>query len=63
MHGYGEAEKEVIRPEFNRSVLIDFKGAKITSDAGVIIQVPWLGRKGTLHLMGTAQLTKPFYYR
>ncbi len=37
MHGYGEAEKGVIEPEFNRSVLIDFKGAKITSDAGVLM--------------------------
>jgi hypothetical protein len=37
MHGYGETEKGVIKPEFNRSVLIDFKGAKITSDAGVLM--------------------------
>ncbi len=37
MHGYGEAEKGVIKPGFNRSVLIYFRGAKITSDAGVLM--------------------------
>jgi hypothetical protein len=28
----GESSKEVIRPDFNRSIMIDFQGAKITSD-------------------------------
>jgi hypothetical protein len=37
MYDAGEAEKGVIRPEFNRSVRIDFKGAKITSDTGVLM--------------------------
>jgi hypothetical protein len=36
-HDAGEAGKRSIRPDFNRSVMIDFKGAKITSDAGVIM--------------------------
>ena len=35
MLGNGEAQKEAIRPDFNKSILIDFAGAKITSDAGV----------------------------
>jgi len=37
MNDVGEAEKGAIRPEFNRSVMIDFQGAKITSDAGVLM--------------------------
>jgi hypothetical protein len=37
MYDAGEAEKGAIRPEFNRSVQIDFKGAKITSDIGVLM--------------------------
>jgi hypothetical protein len=37
MHDAGEAGKGAIRPEFNRSVMIDFQGAKITSDAGVLM--------------------------
>jgi len=37
MYDAGEAEKGVIRPEFNRSMMIDFKGAKITSDVGVLM--------------------------
>jgi len=34
MLGNGEAKKEAIRPDFNKSIFIDFAGAKITSDAG-----------------------------
>jgi len=37
MQDGGEAVKGEIRPEFNRSVMIDFQGAKITSDAGVLM--------------------------
>jgi len=36
-HDFGEAGKRSIRPDFNRSVMIDFKGAKITSDVGMIM--------------------------
>jgi len=28
----GESRKEVIRPDSNRAIMIDFQGAKITSD-------------------------------
>ncbi|MBU4231082.1 MAG: transposase [Proteobacteria bacterium] len=28
----GESRKEVIRPDFNRAIRIDFQGAQITSD-------------------------------
>ena len=37
MLGNGEAQKEAIRPDFNRSIFIDFAGAKITSDAGFLL--------------------------
>ena len=33
MLGNGEAQKEAIRPDFNRSIFIDFSGAKITLDS------------------------------
>jgi len=33
----GETKKEAIRPDFNRSIFIDFAGAKITSDAGFLL--------------------------
>jgi len=34
--GSGEEQRETIRPEFNRSIMIDFQGAKITSDTGFL---------------------------
>ena len=37
MVGYGEKERETIRPEFDRSIVIDFQGAKITSDTGFLL--------------------------
>jgi hypothetical protein len=37
MLGNGEAQKEAIRPDFNRDIFIDFAGAKITSDAGFLL--------------------------
>jgi hypothetical protein len=33
----GEAQKDAIRPDFNKSIFIDFAGAKITSDAGFLL--------------------------
>ena len=33
----GESRQEVIRPDFNRAILIDFQGATITSDAGFLL--------------------------
>jgi len=32
-----KAKKEEIRPDFNRSIMIDFQGAKITSDVGFLL--------------------------
>ena len=37
MVGSGEKERETIRPEFDRSIMIDFQGAKITSDTGFVL--------------------------
>ncbi len=33
----GESQKKVIRPDFNRAIMIDFQGAKITSDVGFLL--------------------------
>jgi hypothetical protein len=33
----GESQKEVIRPDFNRAIMIDFQGAKITSEVGFLL--------------------------
>lgn len=33
----GERQKDVIQPDFNRSIMIDFQGAKISSDTGFIL--------------------------
>jgi hypothetical protein len=33
----GESQKESIRPDSNRSIIIDFKGAIISSDTGFIL--------------------------
>ena len=37
MVGYGEKDREAIRSEFDRSVMIDFHEAKITSDTGFLL--------------------------
>jgi len=37
MLGNGEAQKEAIRLDFNKSIFIDFAGARITSDAGFLL--------------------------
>ncbi len=37
MHWSGEEQKETIRPEFDRSIMIDFQGAKITWDTGFLL--------------------------
>ena len=33
----GESQKEVLRPDFNRTIKIDFHGATITSDVGFLL--------------------------
>jgi len=37
MLGDGGSQKEVLRPDFNRSILVDFQGAKISSDTGFLL--------------------------
>jgi len=38
MLGVGERQKEAIRPDFNRSIFIDFADAKITPDEGFLLK-------------------------
>jgi hypothetical protein len=33
----GESQKEVIRPDFKRTIMINFHGATITSDIGFLL--------------------------
>ena len=33
----GESQKEVIRPDFNRAIMINFQAAKITSDVDFLL--------------------------
>ena len=33
----GESQQEVIRPDFNRAIMIDFQGVQITSDVGFLL--------------------------
>ena len=33
----GGSQKEALRPDFNRSILVDFQGAKISSDTGFLL--------------------------
>jgi hypothetical protein len=33
----GESRKEMIRPDFNRAIMINFQGAKITSEVDLLL--------------------------
>ncbi len=37
MPGDGGSQKEALRPSFDRSIMIDFQGAKISSDTGFLL--------------------------
>jgi len=37
MLGDGGSQKEALRPNFNRSILMDFQGARISSDTGFLL--------------------------
>ncbi len=37
MLGNGGSPKEVLRPDFDRAIMIEFRGTKITSDAGFLV--------------------------
>jgi len=37
MHGSSEEQEETIRPEFNPAIMMDFQGAKISSDTGFLL--------------------------
>ena len=53
MHGSGEEQNETIRPEFDQHIMIDFQGAKITSDTGFLLLRELDERFGILGPMGT----------
>lgn len=37
MSASGESKKEVFRPDFNLSIMMDLQGAKLSSDAGFLL--------------------------
>ena len=37
MHDHGEGQKEMLRPDFNRSISLDFLGAKLSADTGFLL--------------------------
>jgi hypothetical protein len=53
MHRSGEEQKETIRPQFDSSIMIDFQGAKITSDTGFLLLREIDERFGILGPMGS----------
>jgi hypothetical protein len=44
----GESQKEVIRPDFNRAIMIDFQGATIPPTPGSSCCVKWTSVSGSL---------------
>lgn len=53
MLGCGEGPKEALRPDFKRSILVDFLGAKISSNAGFLL----LGRRMNCLLPSARSIT------
>jgi len=53
MRGSGEEQRETIRPEFNPASMIDFHGAKITSDTGFLLLREIDERFGVLEPIGS----------
>ena len=37
MHPSGESKKAVLKPDFNRSIMMNFQGAKLSSDTGFLL--------------------------
>lgn len=54
----GEAQKDAVRPNFNRSIFVDFAGAKITSDAGFLLMREIDQRFGIIEGGGTHLVDK-----
>jgi hypothetical protein len=53
MRGSGEGQGETIRPEINPAIMIDFQGAKITSDTGFLLLTEIDERFGILGPIGS----------
>ena len=54
IHGYGERKKGVLRPDFNRSIKIDFQGATLSSDTGFLLLREIDERFGVIEAIGDA---------
>lgn len=54
MHGCGERKKRVLRPDFNRSIKMDFQGATLSSDTGFLLLREIDERFGIIEAMGEA---------
>lgn len=54
MSASGESSKEAIRPYFNRSIMMDFQGAKLSSDTGIILMRELDQRHSVIAPMGDA---------
>lgn len=61
----GERKKKAIRPDFNRSIRLDFQGAKLSSDTGFLLLRESDQRFGILEGLGEALEDKrsPFHTR
>lgn len=59
MHGSGEKQRETIRPEFNPAIMIDFQGAKITSDSGTLRTGSKRGRTRCVGTRRVAVVSQP----
>jgi hypothetical protein len=42
MRAVGDKQTGTIRPDFDKSISIDFQGAKITGDTGFLVMTPCL---------------------
>ena len=54
MSASGESSKEAIRPNFNRSIMMDFQGAKLSSDTGFFLMRELDQRHGVIAPMADA---------
>ena len=54
MSTHGESSKEVLRPDFDHSITLDFQGAKLSSDSGFLLLRELDQRHGVIAPIGDA---------
>ncbi len=54
IHGSGERKKGALRPDFNRSIKMDFQGATLSSDTGFLLLREIDERFGVIKAIGDA---------